>query len=106
MIRSKPSMTIFSDLSFCQSLSANASDASKTVGSFNITRACRGVLVLDLFTSHSSRLLPSKIDIPGGGTVRLINVYIPRRYNNESRSCSYTESSPRPDVANSHKPGG
>ncbi len=42
-----------------------------------MTSAWSGVLVFVRLTSHWSRLLASKMIIEGGGTVNLINVYIP-----------------------------
>src|SRR6188474_502415 len=42
----------------------------------------------------------------GGGTVRLIKVYMPRRYNFSSWSCTYLANWPRPDVDDSQIPFG
>src|ERR1700741_1923445 len=77
---------------------ANTLDASSTVGSFIMTNACKGVFVFKRFTSHWSRLLASNIAIDGGGTVNLINVYIPLLYNASPSSCLSVANTPRPDV--------
>src|SRR6218665_115122 len=96
----------FGEVFSCKSLAASTLDASNTIGLFIIINACKGVFVRCRCTSHWSRLLASKMPISTGGTVRLIKVYMPRRYKLAPCDCLYLDKMPRPEVAASHNPGG
>src|SRR5688572_24525221 len=104
----RKALTTFSVVDDCSVSNCcdNTLEASSTPGSFIMIKACRGVLVLRRFTSHWSRLLASNNIMRGGGTVSLMNVYIPLRYNAFPWSCLYVASTPRPEVAASQMPLG